>query len=78
MSEKKPFTLTDRAGTYVAGQRIKPGQRSVSLTEAEAEYELRERTIERQPAATPEPISEAASKASRKAVDKAPKGDEAV
>lgn len=78
MSERKPFTLTDRAGPYVAGKRIKPGQRSVSLTEAEAAYELREGTIAREPAPAPEPVSEAASKAPRKAVDKAPKGDETI
>lgn len=70
MSEKKPYTLTDRAGPIVAGRRVKPRQ-PLLLTDAEAAYELREGTIRRDP--TPGP--EARSKPARKPFEKTPKGD---
>ena len=57
MDEKKTYLTTDRAGYFVAGQRIPSGRdedgnripkvgHPLRLTEAEAKYELLEGTIE--------------------------------
>ncbi|WEK50313.1 MAG: hypothetical protein P0Y66_22165 [Candidatus Kaistia colombiensis] len=44
MAEKKPYRVTDAAGPYVAGRKVKPGA-IIDLTKAQAEYELRLGTI---------------------------------
>ncbi|MCO5083083.1 MAG: hypothetical protein M9955_15680 [Rhizobiaceae bacterium] len=38
--EKKPYKLTEHAGTHVAGRRIEDRNAPLHLTEAEAAYEL--------------------------------------
>ena len=40
MTEKKTYRVTDRAGPWVAGKR-RPANGLVSLTDGQAEYELR-------------------------------------
>ncbi|WP_336801806.1 hypothetical protein [Kaistia sp. MMO-174] len=39
MAEKKPYRVTDAAGPYVAGRKVKIGA-IIDLTNAQAEYEL--------------------------------------
>ena len=41
----KPYIVTNVAGPYVAGKRVKPGQR-IELTDRQAKYELDRKTIE--------------------------------
>ena len=40
----KPYIVTELAGPYVAGKRVKPGQK-ISLTDRQAKYELDRKTI---------------------------------
>lgn len=39
MSERKKYRVTERAGNWVAGKKVRPGD-VLLLTEAQAEYEL--------------------------------------
>lgn len=69
LEEKKPYRTTDRAGYFVAGQRV-PSQRDgdgnrtpkvghrLMLTQAEAKYELLQGVIESDDEpATPAPLA---------------------
>ena len=40
----KPYIVTELAGPYVAGKRVKAGQK-ISLTDRQAKYELDRKTI---------------------------------
>lgn len=44
---KKPYLLTDLAGPFVAGRRVRGDERKdpIMLTDSEAEHELRSGTI---------------------------------
>ncbi|MFI5411297.1 hypothetical protein [Kaistia sp. UC242_56] len=44
MAEKKPYRVTDAAGPYVAGRKVKPGS-ILDLSAAQAEYELQRGVI---------------------------------
>lgn len=48
--ETKPYEVTDRAGTHVAGRRIQDRAAPLRLTDAEAAYELQLQTIRPWPA----------------------------
>ncbi|MCO5083398.1 MAG: hypothetical protein M9955_17290 [Rhizobiaceae bacterium] len=43
--EKRPYQITEHAGTHVAGRRIEDRDAPLHLTEAEAAYELQIMTI---------------------------------
>jgi hypothetical protein len=47
----KPYIVTNVAGPYVAGKRVKPGQK-IELTDRQAKYELDRKTIEPAASAT--------------------------
>jgi len=68
--DKYSYTITDKAGDWLAGKRRQPDQTTILLTEAEAEFELRAGTIvpvvDASPApeivaAAPAPIAEPAA-----------------
>lgn len=44
MAEKKPYCVTDAAGPYAAGRKVKPGA-VLELSAAQAEYELQRGVI---------------------------------
>jgi hypothetical protein len=80
--EKKAYLTTERAGFVVAGQRIpavpKVGH-ELLLTEAEAEYEVRQGTIAlKEPAEDPAPAPADAAADARKKATKRPDGDVAT
>lgn len=50
MAEKHPYLLTERAGPWVAGMRVRDadvrdGKKAVWLTDSQAEHEVRNGTI---------------------------------
>lgn len=53
--EKRPYQLTEHAGTHVAGRRIEDRNASLHLTEAEAAYELQIMAIRPWPQVQVEP-----------------------
>ena len=50
----KPYIVTEVAGRYVAGKRVKPGQR-IELTDRQAKYELDRDTIKPDDGKAPAP-----------------------
>lgn len=59
MAEKKPYLVTELAGPWVAGRRVRDRSAPIMLTESEADHEVRAGTLRPAPEA-PAPKAPAA------------------